>query len=110
MRVRAYELTQRYSISYWDALLIGACNDAGVERLYSEDLDTHDGLGGMEIINLFGCSKKRDAPPGKPVCRFSRKTLLWPVSDRATPPTEGLHLPGDLWSGVSAGSGDTRRT
>ena len=53
VRVRAYELTQRYSISYWDALLIGACNDAGVERLYSEDLDTHDGLDGMEIINPF---------------------------------------------------------
>ncbi|MEI8376825.1 MAG: hypothetical protein WCJ35_28765, partial [Planctomycetota bacterium] len=30
--------------------------------------------------------------------------LLWPVSDRATPPTEGLQFPGDLRSGVSAGS------
>ena len=29
---------------------------------------------------------------------------LWPVSDRATPPTEGLLTPGDLRSGVSAGS------
>jgi predicted nucleic acid-binding protein len=53
VQVRAYELTQRYSISYWDALLIGACVDVGIERLYSEDLDTHDGFDGLEIVNPF---------------------------------------------------------
>ncbi len=53
VQVRAYESIQRYSISYWDALLIGACNDAGVERLYSEDLDTHNGIDGLEIVNPF---------------------------------------------------------
>lgn len=53
VQVRAYGLTRRYSISYWDALLIGACVDAGVERLYSEDLDTHDGIDGLEIVNPF---------------------------------------------------------
>jgi hypothetical protein len=49
---------------------------------------------------------------------------LWPVSDRATAPTEGLHdrgrpsvagcggvgRPSPNWSAVSAGSGDPRRT
>ena len=49
----AYELTNRYSISYWDALLLSACRDAGIKRLHSEDLDTHDGLDGIEIINPF---------------------------------------------------------
>ena len=49
----AHGLTQRYSISYWDALLLGACKDAAVERLYSEDLDTHDGIDGLEIVNPF---------------------------------------------------------
>ena len=53
VQVRAFELTQRYSVSYWDALLIGACIDAGVERLYSEDLDTHNGIDGLEIVNPF---------------------------------------------------------
>ena len=53
VQVRGYELTQRYSISYWDALLISACIDAGVGRLYSEDLDTHNGLDGLEIVNPF---------------------------------------------------------
>ena len=53
VQTRAYELTNRYSISYWDALLLGACKDAGVERLYSEDLDTHDGIDGLEIVNPF---------------------------------------------------------
>ncbi len=51
--VRARELTQRYSISFWDALLVSACNDTGIKRLYSEDLDTHDGLDGLEIVNPF---------------------------------------------------------
>jgi hypothetical protein len=38
------------------------------------------------------------------------QTALWPVSDRATGPTEGLRSPGgDLRSSVSAGSGDPRR-
>ncbi len=50
---RAYELTNRYSISYWDALLLGACKDARIERLYSEDLDTHNGIDGIEIVNPF---------------------------------------------------------
>jgi predicted nucleic acid-binding protein len=49
----AYELTQRYSISCWDALLLGACKDGGIQRLYSEDLDTHNGLDGLEIVNPF---------------------------------------------------------
>ncbi len=53
VQARACQLTQRYSISFWDALLLSACNDAGIVRLYSEDLDTHDGIDGLEIVNPF---------------------------------------------------------
>jgi predicted nucleic acid-binding protein len=52
-QVRAHALIQSYSLSYWDALLLGACREAGVLRLYSEDLDAHDGLEGLEIVNPF---------------------------------------------------------
>lgn len=52
-QVRAHALLQSRSVSYWDALLLSACREAGVLRLYSEDLDTHDGLDGLEIVNPF---------------------------------------------------------
>jgi len=50
---RAQSLCQRYSISYWDALLLSACQEAGIARLYSEDLEAHNGLDGLEIVNPF---------------------------------------------------------
>jgi len=54
IQVHAHGLVDRYSISYWDALLLSACREAGIRRLYSEDLDTHNGIDGIEIINPFG--------------------------------------------------------
>ena len=53
IQVHAQSLVYRYSISYWDALLISACRKANIERLYSEDLDTHHGIDGIEIVNPF---------------------------------------------------------
>jgi predicted nucleic acid-binding protein len=52
-QTHAYMLAERYSISYWDALLLSACRESGVKRLYSEDLHTHNGLDGIEIVNPF---------------------------------------------------------
>jgi predicted nucleic acid-binding protein len=53
IQAHAQLLVRRYSISYWDALLLSACREAGIERLYSEDLDTHNGIDGIEIVNPF---------------------------------------------------------
>jgi len=39
--------------SNWDALLVAACIDAGVKRLYSEDLPGRSPPQGLEIINPF---------------------------------------------------------
>src|SRR5262245_12105856 len=36
----AFELHDRHSLSYWDALLLAACVSAGVDALYTEDLTT----------------------------------------------------------------------
>ena len=49
----AQSMCERYSVSFWDALLISACQEAGVSRLYSENFDAHDGLDGLEIVNPF---------------------------------------------------------
>ena len=50
---RAEDLMQRYSLSSWDALIIGACLEGGVTRLYSEDFDASAQAEGLEIVNPF---------------------------------------------------------
>jgi predicted nucleic acid-binding protein len=39
--------------SYWDALLVAACREAGVTRLYTEDLPGRTPPDGLEIVNPF---------------------------------------------------------
>jgi len=39
--------------SFWDAMIVGACLEAGVTRLYSEDLPGSQPPEGLEIINPF---------------------------------------------------------
>lgn len=36
---RAERLLQKYSLSFWDVLLVAACLEADVTRLYTEDFD-----------------------------------------------------------------------
>ena len=50
---RAEELMGRYSLSSWDALLVAACLEAGVTRLYTEDFDDSVRAEGLEVINPF---------------------------------------------------------
>lgn len=50
---RAERLLQKYSLSFWDALLVGACLEAGVTRLYTEDFDDSLRAEGLEVINPF---------------------------------------------------------
>jgi predicted nucleic acid-binding protein len=44
---------RQHQVSYWDAMLLGACVDAGVTRLYTEDLQSAPNIEGVEIINPF---------------------------------------------------------
>ncbi|MDQ3687191.1 MAG: PIN domain-containing protein [Acidobacteriota bacterium] len=48
---RAEVLLRRYRLSSWDALIIAACLQSGVTRLYSEDLDASVRAEGLEIVN-----------------------------------------------------------
>jgi predicted nucleic acid-binding protein len=46
-------LMRRYSLSSWDALLVAACLEAGVTRLYTEDFDDSVRAEGLQVINPF---------------------------------------------------------
>ena len=50
---RAWQLLSKYSLSYWDATIIGACLEGGVARLYTEDFDAYPNVEGLEIVNPF---------------------------------------------------------
>jgi predicted nucleic acid-binding protein len=50
---RAEDLLRRYSLSFWDALLVAACLEAGVTRLYTEDFDDSVRAEGLEVVNPF---------------------------------------------------------
>lgn len=50
---RARVLHTNEHVSFWDSMLIAACLEAGVTRLYSEDLPGKVKPGGLEIVNPF---------------------------------------------------------
>lgn len=50
---RAEELLALYKLSFWDAMIVAACLESGVTRLYSEDFDNSAAATGMEIVNPF---------------------------------------------------------
>lgn len=49
----AFDLAQRHSLSYWDALLLAACAEAGVDTLYSEDLTNGFTYDSVRVVNPF---------------------------------------------------------
>ena len=48
-----WRLIDAYQLSYFDALIISACIDAGVTRLYSEDIQSRPEVEGVKIVNPF---------------------------------------------------------
>ena len=50
---RAEQLLKRYGLSYWDAMIVAACLEAGVTRLYTEDFSGHHAIEGLEVVNPF---------------------------------------------------------
>ena len=54
---RAVSLLRRYSLSFWDALLVAACLEAGAETLYSENFSGYDQIDGLKIVNPFLSAK-----------------------------------------------------
>jgi predicted nucleic acid-binding protein len=50
---RSLQLTARYSLSHWDSLLIAAALEAGVDTVYSEDLQAGATYDPLLIVNPF---------------------------------------------------------
>jgi predicted nucleic acid-binding protein len=48
------DLSSRYSLSHWDSMLLGACLEAGVTTLYTEDMGAPRRIDGLELVNPFG--------------------------------------------------------
>ena len=50
---RSFALRSRFSLSHWDSMLLAACSEASVTKLYSEDLDTGTDYDGLTVVNPF---------------------------------------------------------
>jgi predicted nucleic acid-binding protein len=50
---RALSLTSRYSLSHWDSMLLGACVEARVDKLYTEDIGAPIVIDGIVFVNPF---------------------------------------------------------
>jgi predicted nucleic acid-binding protein len=50
---RALDLSARYSLSHWDSMLLGACREANVDSLYTEDMGAPTTIDGVQLINPF---------------------------------------------------------
>ncbi len=49
----AENLWGRYSLSFWDSMIVAACLHTGVERLYTEDFGAYPRIDSLEIVNPF---------------------------------------------------------
>lgn len=49
----ALDLSGRHSLSQWDSMLLGACKEAGVTTLYTEDMGAPTTYDGIQLINPF---------------------------------------------------------
>jgi predicted nucleic acid-binding protein len=50
---RAQDLMSRYCVAFWDAMIVAACLESGVKRLYSEDFSELQTIDGLMIVNPF---------------------------------------------------------
>jgi predicted nucleic acid-binding protein len=50
---RALDLAHHFSLSHWDSMLLGACNECGVDTLYTEDMGSPTTYDGIQLLNPF---------------------------------------------------------
>jgi predicted nucleic acid-binding protein len=48
-----FDMRSRYSLSHWDTMLLAACKEAGVVKLYSEDMAAGMDYDGVVVVNPF---------------------------------------------------------
>jgi len=49
----AWDLQDRFSLSFWDALIVGAAENLGCGVVLTEDLPTGQDLGTIEVVSPF---------------------------------------------------------
>lgn len=59
---QALEIEARYRISFWDALIVQAAEDAGAAVLYSEDLAKGQKYGAVRVVNPFADGSQGGVP------------------------------------------------
>jgi predicted nucleic acid-binding protein len=47
----ALSLADRFSLSHWDGMILGACQAAGIATLYTEDMGALRNIDGIQLIN-----------------------------------------------------------
>jgi len=47
----ALNLEGRYSLAHWDSMILGACEEAGITKLYTEDMGAPKIIGGIQLVN-----------------------------------------------------------
>jgi predicted nucleic acid-binding protein len=50
---QAWVVEQRWGLSYWDSLIVGAAREAGCHYLLTEDLQAGQELDGLTVVNPF---------------------------------------------------------
>jgi predicted nucleic acid-binding protein len=50
---RAQQLLATYSLSFWDAMVVAACQEAGVDHLFTEEFDAYTNIAGVVVVNPF---------------------------------------------------------
>jgi predicted nucleic acid-binding protein len=51
--MRGGAISERYQISYWDGAIIAAAEESGAETIFSEDLNSSQQYGSVQVINPF---------------------------------------------------------
>jgi predicted nucleic acid-binding protein len=50
---KAFDLSNRFQTSYWDAAILAAAQELGCHTLYSEDFNHGQDYDGVRVINPF---------------------------------------------------------
>jgi predicted nucleic acid-binding protein len=49
----SWKIQERYQLSFWDALIVGAAKAASCRYLLTEDLQSRQDFGGLLVVNPF---------------------------------------------------------
>ncbi len=60
----AWRVEDRFGLSFWDALIVGAARTAGCDRLLTEDLQDGQDFGGVIVVNPFTNDPAESGSPG----------------------------------------------